>query len=82
MLCRICVYFGKSAILNRCVNVCACIHCHERDNRNSNYSKLTACFNDVVNPARFTAADALRFLDIRFQKRYLTSHLIALTIEF
>lgn len=58
----------------------AYVHCRERDNRSNDYSKLAVCFNDVVNPARFTAADALRSTSIRPpEKRYLTSQLTALT---
>lgn len=41
-------------------------------------SKRTACFNDIVNPACFTAADAFRSISICSEKRYLTSHLTLL----
>lgn len=65
---RYCIWTG--------VNTYTCIHCHERDNRSSDYSKLTACFNDVVNPARFTAAErCVTFLGYTLRKEVLNESL-------
>lgn len=77
-------YFDKRDIKYRYVLfIHAYIHCREQNNRSNDYSKLAACFNDVVNLARFTAVDALHSTSMRSEKKMLNESVDrSYTIEF
>lgn len=56
---------ADAAVLYTHVRLCVSSLSRETDNRGDDYSKLTVRFNDVVNPACFTTADALRGYALR-----------------